>query len=244
MTRFAARRQAKPDIYMVGFDETNLPENWARLQSLQPEAKLVQGITGIYAAYRVCAQQTKSPLFFVVDADNRVYDDFDFVPPQLPAPNELMVWWARNPINDLTYGHGGIKLFPTDIFRQPLTATGVDISTSIATRTRTITQVASGHCFNTSPAKAWSTAFRECAKMAQEMAIGRLKNDAQRVLETWCTTMNDAPFASFCVAGAKAGRAFGQGFATDPAALARINDYAWMQEQFDAWRAADGIPAV
>ena len=241
MTRFAARRRAKPDIYMVGYDETNLPENWARLQSLQPDAKLVQGITGIYAAYRACAQQTQSPLFFVVDADNWVHDDFDFVPSKLPAPNELMVWWARNPINGLTYGHGGIKLYPTDIFRHPPTSTRIDICTSIATRTRTITRVASDHCFNASPAKTWSTAFRECAKMAQEMAIGRLKDDAQRVLETWCTVRNDAPFAGFCVAGAKAGRAFGQGFSTDAVALARINDYAWMQNLFDTWRATDGI---
>lgn len=184
MTCFAERRRAKPDVFMIANDEPNAEANWARLRRLQPDARLVHGKTGIYAAFRACAIQARSPLLLAVDADNHVLDGFDFATPIRPAPNELLVWWARNPINGLTYGHGGIKLFATDLFRRFNSTTFIDVSTSIATRTRTINQVASEHRFNTSPYKTWSSAFRECAKLAQESVTDPLNVGVLRLLET------------------------------------------------------------
>jgi hypothetical protein len=231
-TRFAARRRARPDVFMIGYGELNLAENWARLQQMQPTARLVQGIPGIFEAYRHCAELARAPLFFAVDADNYLIDGFDFLPPRLPAPNELIVWRARNPINGLAYGHGGIKLFPTDIFRPGSTIPSVDISTSIAARTITIDRIASEHRFNTTPYRTWSVAFRECAKLGQHLAHARRKDRAEKLLASWCADGHTGDFAQWCVAGARDGRSYGHQYAHDKAALAKINDRAWLEREF------------
>ncbi len=231
-TRFAARRRARPDVFMIGYGEPNLADNWARLQQMQPTARLVQGIPGIFEAYRHCAELAQAPLFFAVDADNYLIDGFDFLPPRLPAPNELIVWRARNPINGLAYGHGGIKLFPTDIFRTRTTIPNVDISTSIAARTTTIDRIASEHRFNTTPYRTWSVAFRECAKLGQQLAFTRRKDSAERLLASWCADGQRGDFAQCCVAGARDGRDYGYQYAHEEAALAKINDQTWLEQKF------------
>jgi len=56
-------------------------------------------------------------------------------------------------------------------------------------------------------------------------------------VETWCTVVQDkgdrgAAFGAWCLKGAAAGRDYGLGHMRDPAALARINDYAWLRQEF------------
>jgi hypothetical protein len=230
--RSGSFRPSPADVFMVAYDEPNAAENWKRLQQLCPRAQLVSGIAGIQAAYRACAFKATTPHFFAVDADNFVLGAATFMIRLRPRPDQVYVWSARNPINGLVYGHGGVKLYPTALMRRPEAAPGIDISTSIGSRTRRIRQVASEHRFDTSPYRAWSTAYREAVKLALAIAAGHQVQGAQFLLDMWCSKGEDAPFGRSCIAGAKAGRAYGMAHSHDASALARINDAGWLHEQF------------
>lgn len=224
----------QPDVFMIAFDEPNAAENWRQLQSIYPAAKLISGITGIQAGYRACAQHTVTPSFFAVDADNHVGSARIFATRLRPQPDEVIIWYARNPINRLAYGHGGIKLFPTLRLRQDAPARDIDVATSVSTRIRTIRRIASEHRFNTSPYKSWATAFRETVKLVKDIARGHEAAGAKAVLEHWCSKGADQPFGDDCIAGARAGRAYAEEHQGDHDALALINDGAWVRQRFES----------
>jgi hypothetical protein len=51
-------------------------------------------------------------MFWIVDGDAVIYKNFHF--DYIVHPNKMdhvHVWRSKNPINDLEYGFGGIKLF-------------------------------------------------------------------------------------------------------------------------------------
>ncbi len=233
-TRSAVRRRTRPDIFMVGYNEPNLGDNWARLQSIAPTARLVEGIPGIYAAYRRCASLAETTSFFVVDGDNYVLDGFGFGVPRLQFRLDLFVWFARNPINGLEYGHGGIKLFTRAMFRDATAPLAADVSTALAERTFGIAIVASEHRYNTDPYRTWSVAFRECVKLAQPRQEQEQRQKADAMLNVWTDKASDAAFASFSIAGAKAGKQYGLEHAGDKEALAIIHDATWLRAQFQA----------
>ena len=81
-----------------------------------PAPRLVENISGLYALHAACAGMSRTPFFFLVDADNWILDGFDFAVPSLPTSDEVLVWGATNPFNSLYYGHGGMKLLPTAWF--------------------------------------------------------------------------------------------------------------------------------
>lgn len=221
-----------PDVVMVGFDEPNAAENWQRLQQICPRSRLVSGVSGIQAAYTAAARMAESPYFFIVDADNHVLDAAIFETRLRPGPDTVMVWAARNPINGLEYGHGGIKLYATRLVRDARPAPGIDISTSMVGRVRSITDVASEHRFNTSSFRSWSGAFRETVKLAAFLARHPDAAVPRRVLETWCSIGAEKPFGADCIAGALAGRAFGARHFDAPEILASINQAGWLQQHY------------
>ena len=96
-----------------------------------------------------------------------------------------MIWFARNPVNGLTYGHGGIKLYPTDLVRRS-NRPGVDVATSWAPRTQFLSVVASEHRFNAGPAETWRAAFREGVSLSRNLAVAKTKAVLQHRLDTWC----------------------------------------------------------
>lgn len=223
-----------PDVFMLAYGEPNAEENWRRLQSAWPDARLIAGVAGIQAGYRACAQQTATPHFFVVDGDNYLLDVGIFRSRLRPRENELLIWCARNPINGLAYGHGGIKFFPTDLMRRPEPASGIDISTSVAARSRLIRRLASEHRFDTDAFRVWTTAFRESTKLAKDAARGHQASTAGALLAIWCSKGAEHPLGAYCMAGAEAGRALVALHGVDGPALGRINDRTWLRQRFEA----------
>jgi hypothetical protein len=222
---------------MLVFGEPNAAENWARLQAMAPRARRIEGVPGLLESYKLCAAAAAGPWFFVVDADNWMLDGFDFAVPFQPDDDEIATWAAVNPVNGLYYGHGGIKLFPAALFAvPPRRDLGLDFCLTLASRNRWIDVRASEHRFNTGPNAAWSAAFRECVKLAVGTTRGGFKARARarHRLEVWCSLGESAPFGPWCLRGAREGRAYGLQFCRDPERLLRINDYAWMQQQFRA----------
>jgi hypothetical protein len=52
-------------------------------------------------------------------------------------------------------------------------------------------------------------------------------------LETWCTVGADRPFGEYAIAGAIAGRAYGESNRGNIEALRKINDFEWLKERFN-----------
>jgi len=219
---------------MLAHDEPNAPENWQHLLALCPEARLVSGVLGIQAGYRACAEQAETPFFFAIDGDNFLTDAAILRTRLRPRGDEVLLWCARNPVNDLAYGHGGIKLFPTARLRETRPAEDIDISTSLTARSRLVRRIASEHRFDTDPYRAWVTAFREAVKLAKDVARGQRSAAAAALLDAWCTRGAVHPLGVWCIAGARAGRDYQAMAGGDPAALGRINDRDWLRRRFDA----------
>ncbi len=103
------------DVIFISFDEDNCEEHWADLESKVPWAKRVHGVRGSDAAHKAAANLSETEMFVSVDADNIVDPTFfdmelDFDNPKLKG--KAISWAAKNHINGLEYGNGGLKLWP------------------------------------------------------------------------------------------------------------------------------------
>jgi hypothetical protein len=220
------------DVFMIGFDEPEVGNNWSRLLSVAPHASLIQGVPGIRAAHLVCAQRAHTSHFFVVDGDNWLLDGRVFDINFGPSEDEVAVWRARNPINGLIYGHGGIKLIPSAAAASAMNGCAIDLATSLTRRYRIVPILASEHRFSASPLLTWRTAFRECTKLASRLTRGPIEPEAARRLATWCSVGNGARNSQWCLLGAQDGRDFGTTYARNQEKLEVINDYSWLRERF------------
>jgi hypothetical protein len=222
------------DIVMVTADETNAERNWRRLRELAPQAIRIDGAASVQEAYGYAAAAVTTPHFFFVDGDNWLLDGFGFGVDFSPRASEILLWLARNPVNDLITPHGAIKLLPTQLTRQVASgARAIDVALSIGTDRRVIGVTASEHRFNTSPFEAWRTAFRECAKLASRSTPVNAQM-RKFMLNAWCRKANTAAsFAKWCLLGARQGRFFGARSSDDPKQLQRLNDFVWLRRVFD-----------
>jgi hypothetical protein len=211
------------DVVFMSYNEPNADDNWKRLLEFAPNAKRVHGVKGILNAHKAAAKLASTDMFYVVDGDAWLADDwtFDFQP-SLYDRDCVYVWNSQNPINGLRYGYGGVKLFPTALLKRT-TKWGTDLTTSVGKKLKVIDQVSNITKFNASAFDTWRSAFRECAKLAT-------KNDAdsQRRLAQWLTTVSDADYAEYAIAGAKQGKEY----AETNLSISLVNDYDWLSEQF------------
>ena len=170
-------------------------------------------------------------MFWVVDGDAYVLDDFTF-DHQVPKwqRDQVFVWRSKNPINDLEYGYGGVKLFPVkETINMDVTTT--DMTTSISSKFNAMPKVSNIAAFNIGPFETWKSAFRECCKLSSKTIRGQVDNESEERLHIWTTMGRDVPFGEYAIKGAIAGRKFGLSSSSN---LQLINDFDWLQEQFDA----------
>jgi len=173
-------------------------------------------------------------MFWIVDGDAVIVDEFNF-DYQVPKWNHdhVFVWRAKNPINDMVYGYGGVKLFPTRLTID-MDVTKPDMTTSISSKFNAIKEVSNITSFNTGEFETWKGAFRECTKLSSKV-IDRQKNEeTDNRLQIWTTIGKDRPYGEYAIRGARAGAAYGAANQGNTEALKKINDFDWLQEQFDA----------
>jgi hypothetical protein len=224
--------EADFDIYMISYHEEEADSNFNKLLQKFPDAKHVKNVEGIGNAHKEIGKQATTEMVYVVDADADVMDDFkfDYIPPMSKRGNTTYCWRARNPINDLEYGYGAIKLFP----RQQLLEMGhelPDFSTGAAFF-QPVTQVSNITRFNKDPFRTWRSAFREAVKLASNVNPNSPIDEASERLETWCSVDNGERFGRYCIKGALEGRIYGEHNKDDIEALNKINDFEWLREQF------------
>jgi len=106
----------RSDIIFVTYGEHNAEQLWIKLVSRFPNAKRVSNVKGIYNAYKTAADNSETDYFFVVDADNIILDNFSF--DYIPSDNSFgtFLWQAQNPVNQLAYGNGGVKMYKKSEF--------------------------------------------------------------------------------------------------------------------------------
>jgi len=221
------------DVVFLSYREKEAEENYAKLLSRVPNAKRVHGVKGIFNAHKRAAEVADTKMFYVLDADAILLDEFKFEYfPTVWDEDAVHVWKSKNPINGLIYGFGGLKLFPTQLLRDAKDW-NIDFTTSISDKFKPMPVVANYTAFNTNPYDTWKSAFRECTKLSSGI-IHNLKADEDKErLDIWCTVSDEnAKYGKYSVAGAKAGRKFGSENADNPEKLGLINDYDWLTSQF------------
>ena len=215
------------DIIFISYQEPNAEENFRQLQSRFPIAQRVHGVKGIHQAHIEAAKKACTKMFYVVDGDALIEDDFNFdykVPEK--DMNAVHVWRSKNPVNELVYGYGGVKLLPTNLTLNMNTDT-TDMTTSISNRFRPMEQISNVSAFNTTPFDTWKSAFRECVKLSSKVIDRQEDAETESRLDAWCKSDD-----LIAVNGALAGRKYGNENKNNKEAIFKINDFAWLEETY------------
>ena len=240
------------DVFFLSYNEPYADENYAKLKELVPNARRVNGVKGFAAAHQECARRSFTNNFYVVDSDAIMVEDFNFsfTPSKhldlwgKPENESIHIWCSINPINDLIYGHGGVKILP----KRPLLCDNkdvIDFTTGFGLTTKIINKVSNITAFNYDEFNTFRSAFRECAKLSTNITnekitdtldskvIEAMKQEASTRLHIWTTVGKNRKFGTHCIAGAKQGKKYGQLYKNDEVSLKLINDYEWMRNEFN-----------
>lgn len=224
------------DIVFISHDESNADINYNILLNKKLENRIfrVHGVKGIHQAHLEAAKLVKTPMFWVVDGDAKVEENFlfDHLVPRYDR-YIVHVWHSKNTINNLEYGYGGVKLLPKKQTLE-MSLDSTDMTSSISTGLRVMETVSNITEFNTDPFNTWKSAFRECVKLSSKIILGQVDQETENRLKIWCTTGINEPFGEYAIAGALAGKAYGEKNAGNIPAIRLINDFNWLKTQFES----------
>jgi hypothetical protein len=206
------------DIVFISYNEPNAEKNWNRLKEKFPRAKRVEGIKGIHQAHIAGA---------------KLFDDFNF---DYQVDEEYLdfvhVWRCKNPVNDLVYGYGGIKLLPRKMTLD-MDTSRPDMTTSISTKFKPVKILSNITEFNTDPFNSWRSAFRECCKLSSKVIDRQKDAETEYRLDVWCTVGKKRAFGEYVLDGANEGRKYGEENRGNKEMLQKINDFEWLKNRFD-----------
>jgi hypothetical protein len=222
------------DIVFISYNELQAEDNWNILREKFPYALRVHRVKGIHQAHIAAAKLAITPMIWIVDADAKIVNDFDFsyVPGRVDR-DAVHVWRSRNPINDLEYGYGGVKLFPR-LATINMDTSKPDMTTSISNNFKLMPQISNITAFNTDEFSTWRSAFRECCKLSSKVIDRQNDNETTERLHTWTTVGEERKYGKYAIAGAIAGSKYGNLNQGNIEELKKINDFNWLKEQFDA----------
>jgi len=100
------------DCIYLTYDEPQKEEFWVRIRNMVPWAKRVDGVQGSDAAHKAAAAASDTERFILIDGDNIPDEKFfnltlEFVDESWEQA--VFRWRARNHINGLMYGNGGLS---------------------------------------------------------------------------------------------------------------------------------------
>ena len=221
------------DIIFISYNEPTADANYAALKEKFPMAKRVHGVKGIHRAHIKAAKKCFTKMFWIVDADAIIVDDFNFdyvvFNHQL---DHVHVWRSLNPVNNLVYGYGGVKLFPRKLTID-MDTSKPDMTTSISSKFKAMPEVANVTAFNTDEFSTWRSAFRECCKLSSKIIDRQNNEETEHRLHVWQTVGEERPYGEWAIKGAEAGTAYGTANRDNLEALKKINDFDWLKEKYD-----------
>lgn len=230
--------------FFLNFDDPNVENNFLRSKEKIKDLQKVSSDKSIKQSHHLCAARSFTDQFMVMDADCYLLDTFDLfddVYSNVVDQNKVYIFRAKNPVNDLEYGHGGIKVFQRKFFNDESV---VDFSTSFKDRIVSVKKTLNIHQFNSSPFHAWRTAFRECVKLSSNLILShsdqlmdyeikKQKEITEYRLTMWCEKFNDVEFVEYVKLGATHGRDYGLQNKDDFESLMLINNFKWLSDQYD-----------
>ena len=208
------------DCIYLTYDEPQKEEFWIKIRNLVPWAKRVDGVKGSDAAHKAAAEASDTERFILVDGDN--LPDARFFNLTLEFPDEsweraVFRWRARNYINGLMYGNGGLKLWTRTFVNNMRTHENSDpndtkglVEFCFDDRYYQFNTNYSTSVINGSPFQAFRAGFREGVKMSlnQGAKVSNIKDiwwqNYQRLL-IWCSVGRDVENGDWAIYGAREG---------------------------------------
>jgi hypothetical protein len=160
------------DCVFLTYDEPNKEENWVKIKNMVPWACRVDGVKGSDAAHKAAADASGTDRFVLIDGDN--IPDPEFFNLQLKLHHDencVFRWRARNHINGLMYGNGGLSVWSKQFVYNMRTHEASDGSTENDVEFCFYPNYYAMHdCYSTtypnaSAFQAWRAGFREGVKM-------------------------------------------------------------------------------
>ena len=209
------------DCIYLTYDEPNKEQNWIHIQNMVPWAKRVDGIKGSDAAHKAAADASDSDRFVLIDGDNIPDPAFFNLQLTLDDTNRDCVfrWKARNAINGLMYGNGGMSCWTKDFVYNMRTHENSD-----GTDANDIefcfypNYWAMNDCYSTTypnqtPFQAWRAGFREGVKMCLDRGTKPTLEEFEKRVHSrnydhlciWQTVGADADNGFWSIYGARLG---------------------------------------
>ena len=164
------------DIVFLSYDEPNADLHYADLCNKVPWAKRVHGVKGSDAAHKAAAELSETDWVITVDADNIVDNKFFNVEINDDPTIQVYSWLAKNRINGLLYGNGGLKIWRKDFILNMKTHEDSDsdraqVDFCWEEGYRQFKECYSETVVTGSPFQAWRAGFREGVKMTLQDGI-------------------------------------------------------------------------
>lgn len=161
------------DCIYLTYDEPQKEDFWIQIQNMVPWAKRVDGVKGSDAAHKAAADASDTDRFVLIDGDNLPDSEFFNLQLALDDTNRDCVfrWRARNAINGLMYGNGGMSCWTRDFVYNMKTHEHSDGTDETCVEFCFDPKYIAMHdCYSTtypngSPFQAWRAGFREGVKM-------------------------------------------------------------------------------
>jgi hypothetical protein len=100
------------DVVYLSYDEPQKEEFWVKIKNMVPWAVRVDGVKGSDAAHKAAADASTTERFILIDGDNLPDPEFFNMQLEIKTPDyerAVFRWRARNHINGLMYGNGGLS---------------------------------------------------------------------------------------------------------------------------------------
>jgi len=208
------------DFVYISYHEPNKEENWADLLSKVPWAKRVDGVKGFDSAHKAAAEKAETDFFISVDGDNIIDESFLLQTLDWSKTNSKAVhrWRARNNVNDLVYGNGGLVGWDKETCLQMKTHENAKDKKAEIDFCWTVPHENLHNCYsntviNATPQQAWIAGYREGVKMSLDQGkhippqnfTRIIEGSNLRILTTWMTVGADVEYGKYAMLGARMG---------------------------------------
>ena len=208
------------DFVYISYQEPNKEENWADLLSKVPWAKRVDGVKGFDNAHKAAAEKAKTDFFISVDGDNIIDDSFLLQTLDWSKTNPKAVhrWRARNNVNNLVYGNGGLVGWQRETCLQMKTHENAKQKEAEIDFCWTVPHENLHNCYSTTvinarPQQDWIAGYREGVKMSLDQGkhippqnfMRVIQGSNLRILTTWMTVGADVEYGKYAMLGARMG---------------------------------------
>ena len=232
------------DFVYISFKEPNKEENWADLKNKVPWAKRVDGVKGFDSAHKAAAEKAETDFFISVDGDNILDERFLLETLDWTKTNKKAVhrWRARNNVNGLVYGNGGLVGWSKETCLQMKTHENAETEENQIDFCWGVPHENLHNCYsttiiNSNAKQAFIAGYREGVKMSTEkgkpIPAGNFKTiwkNNLRILSTWCSVGADVENGKYAMLGARMGCFY---TVIEDNDIFKIRDLDDMQKYFD-----------